>query len=237
MSSTASSCRKKWRRSGAGFQPASPNSQFTSCNSQFAIVGPEICAGSIANCELIVANCKVRQKQSRSGPVSRVLSPPVQKAWAEDGHFSRTPVTRRLQQPTRASGGGPDQPARYSTPVREALPKETSTDALLGLAPGGVCQASRVAPAAGALLPHRFTLTAPRDKTGAHARRAAVCFLLHFPEPCGRSPLATTLSSGARTFLSRVGQTSCLPIDSWHAIWQAGCLPHAAATVRPAPRL
>src|SRR4051812_32813217 len=30
---------------------------------------------------------------------------------AGDGHFSRTPVTRRLQQPTRASNG-PDQPAR-----------------------------------------------------------------------------------------------------------------------------
>jgi len=30
---------------------------------------------------------------------------------------------------------------------------------LLGLAPGGVCRAARVAPGAGALLPHRFTLT------------------------------------------------------------------------------
>lgn len=30
---------------------------------------------------------------------------------------------------------------------------------LFGLAPGGVCQARRVTPPAGALLPHRFTLT------------------------------------------------------------------------------
>jgi hypothetical protein len=30
---------------------------------------------------------------------------------------------------------------------------------LFGLAPGGVCLARRVAPPAGALLPHRFTLT------------------------------------------------------------------------------
>jgi len=30
---------------------------------------------------------------------------------------------------------------------------------LFGLAPDGVCLADRVAPAAGALLPHRFTLT------------------------------------------------------------------------------
>jgi len=29
----------------------------------------------------------------------------------------------------------------------------------LGLAPGGVCRAARVTPGAGALLPHRFTLT------------------------------------------------------------------------------
>jgi hypothetical protein len=32
---------------------------------------------------------------------------------------------------------------------------------LLGLAPGGVYRAARVAPGAGALLPHRFTLTRP----------------------------------------------------------------------------
>jgi len=151
MSSTASSCRKKPRRR-------------TELHS--VLDGLEI---------------RPTKKQSRSGPVSRVLSPPVHKAWAEDGHFSRTPVTRRLQQPTRASGGRPDQPARYITPVREALPKETSANALLGLAPGGVCQASRVAPAAGALLPHRFTLTAPRDKTGAHARQRRFVFCGTFP--------------------------------------------------------
>ena len=29
----------------------------------------------------------------------------------------------------------------------------------------------------------------------------AVCFLLHFPEPCGRWALPTTLSCGVRTFL------------------------------------
>ena len=29
----------------------------------------------------------------------------------------------------------------------------------------------------------------------------AVCFLLHFPGPCGRWALPTTLSCGARTFL------------------------------------
>ena|SRR5687767_8487272 len=49
--------------------------------------------------------------------------------------------------------------------------------------------------AAGALLPHHFTLTAAANRGGG-------IFLLHFPEPCGRSVLPTTLSCGARTFLS-----------------------------------
>ena len=37
-----------------------------------------------------------------------------------------------------------------------------TTLSLFGLAPDGVCQADRVTPAAGALLPHRFTLTCAR---------------------------------------------------------------------------
>ena len=47
---------------------------------------------------------------------------------------------------------------------------------LFGLAPGGVYQASRVTPAAGALLPHLFTLTC-----GRRSDPSAVCFLRHFP--------------------------------------------------------
>ena len=50
---------------------------------------------------------------------------------------------------------------------------------LLDLAPGGGCQAARVAPDAGALLPHRFTLACDR-RTGP----SAVCSLL--PDPTGR---------------------------------------------------
>ena len=82
-------------------------------------------------------------------------------------------------------GGGPDRPAR-------SCPRST----LFGLAPGGVCLARLVTQPAGELLPHRFTLTA--DGRG---HRLAVCFLLHFPGPCGRWALPTTLSCGARTFL------------------------------------
>ncbi len=38
---------------------------------------------------------------------------------------------------------------------------------LFGLAPSGVCQAARVTPDAGALLPHRFTLTCAPGEAGA----------------------------------------------------------------------
>jgi hypothetical protein len=45
-----------------------------------------------------------------------------------------------------------------------------------GLAPGGVYRAGRVTPAAGALLPHLFTLACSR-----HAVTSAVCSLWHCP--------------------------------------------------------
>jgi len=60
---------------------------------------------------------------------------------------------------------------------------------LLGLAPGGVCRASRVAPAPGALLPHRFTLACAR-KSGP----SAVCSLWHFPSSRPDWPLASTVA-------------------------------------------
>src|SRR5204862_657463 len=86
------------------------------------------------------ANRDVSKARQR-GSVSRVLSP--ERVTQGDGHFSRTPVTRRLERPyPRAQTGRPI-----------AL--------LFGLAPGGVCLADAVTHAAGELLPHRFTLTAP----------------------------------------------------------------------------
>ena len=68
--------------------------------------------------------------------------------FVENGHFSRTAVARRLKRRTRKSSG-PDQPAAGCP-----------ASFLLGLAPGGVCLARPVTRPAGALLPHRFTLTA-----------------------------------------------------------------------------
>jgi len=67
---------------------------------------------------------------------------------------------------------------------------------LFGLSPSGVCRAGEVTSPAGELLPHPFTLADRPSRA-----RPAVCFLRHFPCPCGRWSLATTLPCGARTFL------------------------------------
>ena len=63
---------------------------------------------------------------------------------------------------------------------------------LLGLASGGVCLATPVTRSAGALLPHRFTLT---------TMAVAVCFLWHFPASHLGLLLAITLLCEVRTFL------------------------------------
>jgi hypothetical protein len=69
----------------------------------------------------------------------------------------------------------------------------------LGLAPGGVYLAGRVTPAAGALLPHRFTLTC-----ADLGPPSAVCSLWHFPADHPDWPLTSTLPYGAPTFLDPV---------------------------------
>ena len=100
----------------------------------------------------------VTRERRQRRPISRVLFlAPVVRTRGDD-HFSRTPVTRRLQRPNPR--------ARAGHPI--AL--------LFGLAPGGVCRAGAVARAAGELLPHRFTLTPC----------GAVCFLLRCPRGCPR---------------------------------------------------
>jgi len=121
------------------------------------------------------------EKIGWSGPVSRVLSGAI--------------ISLGRQLPAGSSdlpGGMADR----TDPHRGRNPDFP----LLGLAPSGVCRARPVARPAGALLPHRFTLTVPR--TSGEARGKAVCFLLHYPGPRGRWALPTTASCGARTFLS-----------------------------------
>ena len=57
---------------------------------------------------------------------------------------------------------------------------------LFGLAPDGVCLADRVAPVAGALLPHRFTLTCANSPRGTGHRRSVLCGTFLRVAPTGR---------------------------------------------------
>lgn len=69
---------------------------------------------------------------------------------------------------------------------------------LFEFAPRGACRtASHLAVVRG-LLPHDFTLACFRKRGSS-----AVCFLWRFPSSRLGSPLATSLSCGARTFLPR----------------------------------
>ena len=88
------------------------------------------------------------------------------------------------ERPPAAIPLGRQLPAGSSGPpggvgVRAALP-------LSGLAPGGVCRATRVTPGAGALLPHRFTLTC------ATGRPAAIGGLFSVALSCGSPRLGVT---------------------------------------------
>jgi hypothetical protein len=79
---------------------------------------------------------------------------------------------------------------------------QPSNAPLFGLAPGGVYRASPVTRGTGALLPHRFTLTAPLLPDGI--TDTAVYFLLHFPSRHRDSALRSTLPCGVRTFLREI---------------------------------
>ena len=86
---------------------------------------------------------------------------------------------------------------------------------LLGLAPGGVYQATAVTDCTGALLPHHFTLTT----------EVAVSFLWHFPAGHPGLPLATTLLYGVRTFLIADLHRNAVSLDA--VIW----LTHSQAPI------
>ena len=101
--------------------------------------------------------------------------------FVENSHSSGIAVTGDLKRPTRKHRGTP-----AATCVGTFL---------FGLAPGGVCHATKCCHWRGALLPHRFTLTS------AIAGASAVCSLLHFPSAHAAQALPGTLSTGARTFL------------------------------------
>ena len=84
-----------------------------------------------------------------------------------DDHFSRKPIARFLQQPTRESMAGRTEPLGGEK-RRRRRPRPCS---LFDLAPSGVYRARPVARPAGELLPRRFTLTAGPEP----ARRFAFC--------------------------------------------------------------
>ena len=114
-------------------------------------------------------------------------------------------LSRRLTAPEAAIPLGRRLPAGSS-----GLPGGVYGRAVLplrGLAPGGVCRATRVAPGAGALLPHRFTLTC-----AGPLRRpvppSAVCSLWHFPAGRPDWVLPSTVPGGVRTFLGPVRRSA-----------------------------
>ncbi len=102
-----------------------------------------------------------------------------------------TVISLRRRLPGASSGLTRERHAGRASPDRE-----TGIALLFGLAPSGVYRAGVVTHAAGELLPHRFTLTAPFPR-----RRFAFCGT--GPWGCPPWPLASTLPCGARTFLPR----------------------------------
>jgi hypothetical protein len=111
-------------------------------------------------------------------------------------------VSRRL-------GGHPsERPTSGRSPANRFAGREPIPT--LGLAPGGVCRATPVTRNAGALLPHRFTLTCARSGR-ARAEPSAVCSLWHFPSDHSAWPLASTLPFGVPTFLDPVTLASAEP--------------------------
>ena len=105
-----------------------------------------------------------------------------------DGHSSRTPVTRRLQQPTRTAVLDIDLRPSGRPPKPRAIPIRSCSRWGLPCRPR--CRRR------GALLPHLFTLTA----TIRYApRRYGLCGTFPRLAPAGRYP--APLVHGARTFL------------------------------------
>src|SRR3954470_15511198 len=117
-----------------------------------------------------------------SWPVSRILS-------LAAANYGGEAATIHLETPLPGASSG--LPAGSGEQPSGAFPVPPRDD-ILGLASGGVCLATPVTRNAGALLPHRFTLT---------TSKVAVCFLWHCPASHLGLPLATTLLCEVRTFL------------------------------------
>src|SRR5437868_10280805 len=117
------------------------------------------------DCASPIPQCRSHSACRQLGGGESARTPDSVPGGPGDGHPSRPAVTRRLLRPTRGVAGGQPIP-------------------LLGLAPGGVCRATGVAPGAGALLPHRFTL--------ACADESAIGGLFSVALSCGSPRLGVT---------------------------------------------
>src|SRR3984893_2948679 len=106
-----------------------------------------------------------------------------------DGHSSGTPVTRRLQQPTRTAR------SRHDPEALRAL-REDFAPFLFGLAPGGVCRAAGVT--AGAVRSYRTVSPLPSPPVAGGSRRSVLCGTIPGLAPAGRYP--APFVHGARTF-------------------------------------
>jgi hypothetical protein len=93
---------------------------------------------------------------------------------SRDDHSSATPVARRLEQPTRTAGSGHRSRGSLAPAGCEPRAVPIRSCSRWGLPCRLRCRRR------GALLPHRFTLTA-RSLPSAERDGAAVCSLWHFP--------------------------------------------------------
>jgi hypothetical protein len=145
------------------------------------------------------ARCGAGPPSRISRPVSRVLYG-ARRSLTRDGHSSGAPVARRFEQPTRTAGSGHrswNTAAACATPKFHAVPMRFCSR--WGLPCRLRCRNR------GALLPHRFTLTAASAPYflplpgGGNARRYAFCGTVPGVAPAGRYPAPHV--HGARTFL------------------------------------
>ena len=148
------------------------------------------------------AGCGRRTARRRSG-LERTCKPgsvPRRPRAAGDDHFSRAPVARGLEQPTRK---------RVRDGRLAPLAPEDRDFFLLGLAPDGVCRARPVTRPAGELLPHRFTLTARAAE--APPRRFVFCGTVPGLAAGGRYPPSCPVEPGLS---SRRGGGPAEPADA-----------------------
>jgi len=162
-----------------------------------------------------------RKERGWRGPVSRILSSPRGEGWS----FLLVPHRCRTlaAYPFRLAFGPRERATLCLTE------RQQGGGTYLALLRVGFAKPARHR-AAGALLPHLFTLTpqaAPSEEENKWAADEAVSFLWHCPWGYPRWALPTTLPCGVRTFLSvlAIGATTRPPpavskYSGFSATWQ-----------------